>query len=318
MITFVSARNWQSLRSVDLSLGRFTVIVGPSNSGKSALVRALRAVASNVRGGGNVTRGARAAAVAVTTSAGHIVTLERSATAGSYRIVNPDGTEDTYTSLAGAVPEAVTRALGIQPIPAGGTSINVAGQLDPPYLLADTGATVARELGELTNVTTIFAAVREGARRRTALAGLLKTREADLVTVSASAQAFAALPTRMVGCAAAEEALQRAQAAASKVARLRAATQSLVIAEEVLARTAVPDVPSFDAVHAAHTRLVRFRAVITAATTAHNAVWTTTAAADQAHADEAATDQQLHDALVALGTCPTCRQPIRKPSPVRR
>jgi hypothetical protein len=312
VITSISAHNWQSLRSVDLRLGRFTVIVGPSNSGKSAVVRALRAVASNVRGGGHITRGARSAAVAVTTSTGHTVTLERSATSGSYRVVNPDGTEDTYTSLAGAVPEAVTKALGIAPIPAGGVSINVAGQLDPPYLLADTGATVARELGELTNVTTIFGAVREGARRRTALATLLKTREADLSTVTSAAHAFAGLPGKLTGCAGAEQALQRAEAAAGRVTRLRSATQSLVVAEQVLARTAVPDVPVFDGVLAAQTRLARFRSVVTAATTAHNALAAATTAVDQSTANEAALHQQLHDALLALGTCPTCRQPITR------
>ena len=36
--------NFQSVEKADIQLGGFTVIVGPSNSGKSALLRALRAV----------------------------------------------------------------------------------------------------------------------------------------------------------------------------------------------------------------------------------------------------------------------------------
>ena len=51
MIERVHIQGFQSLADVDLELGGFTVIQGKSNSGKSAFIRALRAVVTNA---GNV------------------------------------------------------------------------------------------------------------------------------------------------------------------------------------------------------------------------------------------------------------------------
>ncbi len=306
MITAVAVRNWQSLRAVDLHLGRFTVIMGSSNSGKSALVRALRAVTSNVRGGGHVTRGAKAASIAVTTDAGATVTLHRTATSGSYHILDPAGQEHTFTSLAGAVPASVTAALGIPPVPAAGLSLHVAGQLDPPYLLAESGATVAREL---TNVTVIFNGAREGSRRRAALATQLRTREADLQAAQRAAEAFRDLPARVQAITAAEAALARARELAARISRLTAAHDALVDAQAALAAAVVlPPVPSLEPVLTAHARLSRFCQLAGDLTAANHAVAQTTTRATEAGRAHAAAESAVTTLLTTLGTCPTCGQ----------
>ncbi len=308
MITSVAVRNWQSLRSVDLVLGRFTVIVGASSSGKSALLRALRAAASNVSGTAAVSRGADAAAVTVRTTAA-IVTLEYAKGAWRYRLV-VDGTEQLYTKLNRSVPEAVTRALRIAPVPTGGASINFAGQFDRPYLLAESGATVARELGELTNVDTVFAAVREANRRRANVAATLRSRRDDLARLVVDADRFTGLRERLTRCERAEATAERAARLHHQVTRLSAAAQALDIAETVLAATVPPDVPTDTAVVTAQTRLGRYHALLRQLGTAQQAA----ADADRAATSAAVSEQHLHDhlheLLVRAGTCPTCRQAV--------
>src|SRR3954469_16106248 len=129
MLTHIAIRNFQSLRQVDLELGTFTVIVGPSSSGKSALMRAFKAVASNVRGSGMITRGQSQMAISYQTDT-FTVTLERTEKAGLYRIANTHGGETNFTKLNGEVPQQVTSALRLEPVPVNGTSVNFASQFD--------------------------------------------------------------------------------------------------------------------------------------------------------------------------------------------
>ena len=310
MIERIEIHNWQSLSHVDLALGRLSVIVGPSSSGKTSLIRALRAVASNVRGAGHITRGARNAAITVHTGA-HIVTLERTEASGCYRLVDVGtGQETLFTKLAGGVPAQITAALGIAPVPTGGTSLHVAGQFDRPYLLDDTGAAVARVLGELTNVTTILEAVREANRRRAALAATLRTREGDLHDKVSRAAAYADLPARLHARVRAEAAAETATALHARCTRLRTATEALAVADGVVDRhRSAPPLPDDAALGAAAATLHRFKAGVRAWIATTNALVLASTAAAEAERAETAAKEDLTGALRAAGRCPTCGQP---------
>lgn len=311
MITKLSVRNFQSLRSVDLTLGPFTVIVGPSNSGKTALMRALRGLASNLRGASAITRGAKTCAITAHTDDTTIVTLERSESQGVYRITHPNGTEDTFTKLAGAVPDQVTTALHITPAPATGTSINFASQLDRPFLLDDSGANVARTLGALTNVNTILEGVREANRRRNALSATLRTRQNDLTDLTTRAAAFAGLPARLHACTRAEHHADTAATLTDRITRLRTAIDTLTVATGVLARTTVlPAIPDTGPLDAATARLHAARDLVR--TWTHH---TTEARRFDLLIDSITTDEQtlhgeLHTTLATAGVCPTCQRQI--------
>lgn len=305
MLTRVKISNWQSLRDVDLALGRFTVIVGASNSGKTALIRALRAAANNPRRKGNITWGAKQAEVAVFTEQ-HQIAYVRTENTALYRL---SGFAEPFTDLGGTVPEQITAALGIPPA-AAGQSLHIAGQFDPPYLLLDSGAAVARTLGALTNVNIIFEAVKEANRRRAGLASTLKTRQRDLAVAAEQLRAFADLPAQLAAVDTAEQAARGVQQLSERMGRLGKAADTLQVAETVLARTAVPEIPDDTALLAAAARRSRFLGIVQQLRTANQAVAATTAALDQAAADETEAHQQLHDALVAAGACPTCGQPV--------
>lgn len=309
MIEQICIRNWQSLRKLDLTLGRFTVIVGASSSGKSALVRAVKALASNVRGTSQITRGATTSAITVHTGKA-IVTLEHLSGSWRYSTVHA-GQEETYTKLAGAVPPEVTRLLGINPVPSGGVSLNIAGQFDGPFMLTDSGSVVARTLGELTNLDVILSAVREANRRRTGAAATLKTREADLAQAKTQLRRYAGLHTRTAACHAAEEALIRAHNLAERVNTLQKLLQAHEMASTVLAaKQQLPELPDLAQLEAHHGRYRRFTALLREAQTAGQALVRHIEAVRQATAGEAQAAESVRYALVAAGQCPTCGQPV--------
>lgn len=310
MIENVSIANWQSLRKVDLTLGRFTVIVGASSSGKTAFMRAMRGVASNVRGTGQLTRGRNTAAITVRSN-GQKVTLQHSGQAWRYLLVGTDGAEREYAKLNAQVPPEVTAALGFDPVPTSGTSVNFAGQFDPPYLLGDAGSSVARVLGELTNVDRIFNAVREANRRRAAASSALRTRESDLQALHARLYEYRGLSERLGAVERAEviaagiEDLSRRADTLDRLINL-AQTAEIAVAEAVH----LPELPTAEALDLAHQQ---YRLAVE-----HLTAWATAQREAEAmqdilpaavQAEQAATDD-LHQVLAELGECPTCGQPV--------
>ncbi len=308
MIHTVEVRNFQSLRNVTLPLGRFTVITGESSSGKSALLRALRAVASNISGTGAITRGCDTAAITVRTGSA-VITLEHTRGSWRYRLATANGEAD-FTKLNRAVPPEVTAALGLAPVPTGGRSRNFAMQFDRPYLCTESGSAVARELAELTNVDTLYAAVREANRRRAAAAATLKTRIVDRDNFIAQANRFGTLKARLAACERAEAAADRAAALDLAISRLTAAVDALDIATDVQRRATLPTVPDDAGLLTAQDRLHRCRALL-AELSRHNAA-RTQAILDLGNATgvESALHRELHQRLVDAGTCPTCERPM--------
>ena len=310
MLEAIRVRNWQSLRHVDLQLGRYTVIVGASSSGKTALMRAFRALASNVRGNTQITRGASSAAITAVLDDG-TVTLEYTGGSWRYRIVLA-GREESYTKLAGAVPEQITNILGIDPVPSGGTSINFAGQFDRPFLLSsdDSGAKVARAFGELTNVHVILGAVREANRRRASLASTVKVRQADLDRCVEALDRFRGLPARLQALKAAEEAHERAADTQRRIARLQALLDALETAERAATLVVLPEIPDVAPVEASYRRLRRLQQLVDRLGHAQAEVERCERALQQAVVDDQESRSAFREALAAAGECPTCGQTV--------
>lgn len=309
MIETVEIRNFQSLRHVKLTLGRFTVIVGASSSGKTAFMRALRAVASNTRGTSQITRGATAAAIIVGTE-DSFVSLEHAKGSWFYR-VSVAGHEQDYTKLAGTVPLIVTNVLGISPV--GDGSLNFAGQFDRPFLVAEPGAKVARILGELTNVDVILAGVKEANRTRAAAASTLRTRTTDLDAATTRLDTFDDLVVQETALAEAERLVSVAAELEDRVARL---TQLITVIDrltDALRRLhTLPPVPDTTALDAAQGCLDRLVSLLKACRQASTEQWDSDRLVRQAEAELADLAAARMQVLQAAGTCPTCGQPTTR------
>lgn len=316
MIKQLSVRNFQSLREVDIELGGFTVIVGPSSSGKSAILRAARALVSNAKGASFITTGATQTRIAVVLDDGIEVELmrgkENSYAIGEYLQEDREpGAVLSFTKLAGAVPPEVSNVLRMQPVKA--SSINFAGQFDRPYLLDDSGAEVARTLGELTNVTILFEAAREANRMRLAHGNNLKVREADLAALLVKADKFRTLPARIGAVGEAEVAAERAntiyrerQELVDQLTRLGVAEAALAQARAALA--VIPtgvDIPVDDIDE--RQRAYRELYDLTVSFDAARSAWRdTTELLPQLDSTITIANREFSDYLRLLGRCPTC------------
>lgn len=160
-ITTISAVNFQSLKNIRVPVGQFTTIVGPSNLGKSALLRAIRALAKNASAPGLIRQGEKEFRVGVVFEDGTIETLDKGSKTSAFTIHHPDGKADLFAKAgATSVPDEVSQLWNL-------SDLSFTTQHDKPFLLAEPPSEVARVLGELTNASLLMEAVRESNRLRT-------------------------------------------------------------------------------------------------------------------------------------------------------
>lgn len=305
MLTSLEIENYQSLKRLKLKLGQFTVITGPTGSGKSAVIRALRMLAFNAKGTSYITRGEKTCKVMAVADDGLGVAIVRGGRGQDAYVLDVLGEQKRYTKLAGQVPEDVTRTLQIG-------KLNLAGQFDSPYLLGASAGEAARTLGELTNVTLVFGAAREAARRKQRIGDRLKDKQADLEDLRAQARTFAGLGLRRQAVRAAEQGLERAQALQVRTGRLRALMTSLAAAQAVLgeAAAAVPQVPSLERAEQAVARASRLRELLAQHAQAVSAQQKAILGISEAAGVVAGCELDYQALLKQAGRCPVCDRPV--------
>lgn len=291
MIHAVEVRNFQSLHHVALDLARFTVIVGPSSSGKSAFTRALRTATSNRRGADFISHGERTASITLTTDRGTVTLTRGKGTSDNAYVVIPadDPTaQRTYTKLGGETPPEVSEFLGIP----SKDPINYAGQFDKPYMLDDSGGEVARILGALTNVHVIFEGARESNRRKLQHAATLRTRADDLETIKQKIPQYRSIKQQDAALTEAESGIERAQRISRDIARLTEAIEQQDISEQRIAAltpaATAPDI-SDERIVAAAAALTQFRDALAA----HSSIARSIPALEQAYAATEAAEAAL-------------------------
>lgn len=312
MLTDLIIKNYQSIKDATLKLAPFTVITGATGSGKSASRRAAELVAFNARGTSYITQGEKSATVGLGCDEGWAVTITRGSRGNdSYRLASVPPTDGQlvgrpvvageYTKLAGQVPEEVTRVLQL-------SEINFAGQFDGPYLLTNvSGGDVARVLGQLTNVTLIFNAAREAARRRKGIAADLKAAEAEITRLQAEAQRFATLGARLQALQEAEAAQARLTEVQGRRDRLSAFLGSLRAAQQVLeASPPVVEVPDLTALEQAWARKERLAMLVRLEQDCQRGLQAAVDAVTRWAGAAMALDQEFHLKLADAGTCPLC------------
>lgn len=141
-ITRVEIHNFQvhKKKVVDFTNG-LNVIKGESNSGKTAILRAIYWVLYDKPSGSDfITTGAKRASVKVHLSNGYIIERTRNrSTSGSYNLTKPDGTIEEFKGFAHNIPVEITNAHQMPEIKVNGNvyKINVASQLDAPFLISN-------------------------------------------------------------------------------------------------------------------------------------------------------------------------------------
>ncbi|MCX8131923.1 MAG: AAA family ATPase [Clostridia bacterium] len=162
----VIVENFQSHEYTELDFDKgLNVIVGPSDQGKSALIRAIKWVLYNEpRGFEFIRHGTAVARVTLEMDAGFKIIRERSKSKNRYIVINPDGEEAIYEGFGNEIPKEVINAHGIPKVILDAdisSSLNIGDQLEGPFLLSETGSVRAKAIGRLTGIHIIDNAVRD-------------------------------------------------------------------------------------------------------------------------------------------------------------
>lgn len=177
MLKRVYIENFQGIEKADIELGKFTVLVGESNHGKSSVIRSLHALISNPRGiHKHKSYWARKFVVSATSDLGTATLFCDSM--GSRYVVSLNDVKQEYSKLNNTVPVEVSKILQISP-----ESIDtiVSLQDESTFMLNDTGSQVSKILGSLTNIDIILSAVKESNKRKQQENTKLKIKETDVL-----------------------------------------------------------------------------------------------------------------------------------------
>lgn len=196
----VEVRNFQSIDRATFRIDGFTVIVGRSNIGKSALVRAVRAALTGASASGYVRHGAAC-----------LRRVKGSKTCKCYASVHLRGKDfdllwekgdalnrytfngQVFDKAERGTPEFLQPAFS--PIRVGDRSetLQVSDQFNPIFLLDQSGGAVADTLSDVAHLDRINEAIRLVERDRKDTAATRKVREKDVTTLATRIESYAGL-----------------------------------------------------------------------------------------------------------------------------
>ncbi|GAE89207.1 AAA family ATPase [Acetivibrio straminisolvens] len=165
-INRIKIENFQSHRNTELSFSDgLNVIVGPSDQGKSAIIRAIKWVLYNEpRGTDFIRQGANSARVSIELNNGYVITRERTSSKNRYTLRDPEGNVSIFEGFGNEVPLEIVKAHGIPKVVLDmdiRASLNIGEQLEGPFLLSESGATRAKAIGRLTGIHIIDQAIKD-------------------------------------------------------------------------------------------------------------------------------------------------------------
>lgn len=197
----VILNNFQSHDYTEIEVApTLTVIVGESDNGKSAIVRAIRWVLFNEpRGSDFIRAGASECSVSLIYDDGVTVTRVRSVSGNKnrYIISRPGENEQIFEGFGTSVPEEVISITGVKKIKIDddvSVDLHTAPQLEPPFLLMESGSVKARAIGQLTGTDIFDFAHRKVTQDLNRIKDDLKQERSELDALSDSLKEYEDLP----------------------------------------------------------------------------------------------------------------------------
>jgi exonuclease SbcC len=220
----ITVDGFQSLVGVTIPLSPgLNVVVGESDVGKSAVIRALQGLVGNSRGDGfiNVRTGRCAVSVSVTAGEdGEAATVLWRKPENSYQIDD----DEPFRKVGAAVPQQVLDLLNMAPLELDQNStrsINIVEQSGPKFLVEDKETDVAKTVGAITRLQPVYNAMRLAAADRRAAAGGAKALAAEASLCRLKLAVFADLESEAERLGRAKAALARCAEAHGRLGELR-------------------------------------------------------------------------------------------------
>lgn len=181
-ITKIELKNFQSHKDTTIEFHRgLNVILGHSDSGKTAILRAIKwALYNEPLGDYFIKQGEKDVSVSIEFNTGAIVKRYRSASKNTYYLKRADGEEYTFDGFGQKVPQEISEEIKMYKINLDEKSssiINISEQLDGPFLLNEKPSLRASGIGRLVGVNLIDDALRETIRDKKQITSSLKSLE---------------------------------------------------------------------------------------------------------------------------------------------
>lgn len=158
--------NFQSHNHTEIEFDRgLNVILGNSDAGKTAILRAIKwALFNEPKGDYFIRQGERDVSVKVTFSNGVVIERSRTPSKNSYYLLDAEGQEMRFEGFGLDVPKEITDAIQMYKISLDNSNnkviLNIAEQLDGPFLLNDQASMRASAIGRLIGVNYVDDALR--------------------------------------------------------------------------------------------------------------------------------------------------------------
>lgn len=183
----VELHNFQSHEYTEMEFDRgLNVILGNSDVGKTAILRAIKwALYNEPKGDYFIRQGEKDVSCKVTFSNGVIVERLKTPSKNSYFLVDASGNEMRFEGFGIDVPKEITDVTNMYKVPLDNsnnkTILNIAEQLDGPFLLNEQASLRASAIGRLIGVNYVDDAlrtvVRDNKRTNQEIVELIKNRD---------------------------------------------------------------------------------------------------------------------------------------------
>lgn len=305
-------RNFQSLQDTRIELSPFfNVIVGPSNLGKSAALRGIKALMRNAPTPGLLREGAKQFDLVACFSNGSSIQLAKGKNKSIFTV---NGKE--YAKSGVKAPDEVTELWAMSA--PDGRELGFASQHETPFLLSEPASAVAKVLGELTNASILMEAVSKANRMRLEALNDVKFREREAEEARTELVTHAGLTERSKRLEDAREALRAAQQAIQNMAEVDA----LISRHDLL----VEDLERFtliaDQALNLDSELSRLEALAVMYEELVNLLANYEEVTDRAEQSEIEAnaltgilqeiETEIHNVLEEAGICPLCQQTVSK------
>lgn len=214
----IAIDGYQSLVGVTIPLSPgVNVIIGESDVGKSAVIRAVQGLISNQRGDGFINNRTGKCRVRMVTDSGDTVVWEKPE--NSYRL-NDD---EPFRKVGSTVPQEVLGTINMAPLELDknlARSINLVEQGTPKFLVEDKESDVAKTIGAITRLQPVYNAMRAVAADRRSALGRAKTLMSEASQCRLKLAAFADLDDESARLGRATKVMSECQKLAERTGRL--------------------------------------------------------------------------------------------------
>lgn len=227
----VEIENFQAHEHLSIDFSQYTGITGPSNRGKTAIIRAINWCLYNTPSGSEfITKGKDKCIVKVTFSDGLVIVRTKGSKVNSYDIYSPNETDQIHLEGFGVGPvDEVLRAHGMFEIDFFGEkqSLNVCKQLSQPFFLGESPTTKAVMIGKLGKTDIIDLSIKNTASSIREKKAKSKEYKAELKEVKAELSELKGLSTMEKALDYADKRLEKIEYIDSKIKNISSISEKI-------------------------------------------------------------------------------------------